>query len=177
MALLDCCSSAAQCTSFRNKEVPLPRIYDLIKTATYAPEAAHADNLEFVIVRKQEVKKKIADQCPGQSWISSAPCMILVVNDNAKAKTLYGSQASMYCTQTVGAAAYSIVLQAYEFGLAAFWVRLSNSKAIARIAEVPEGKIVEAILLVGYPREKQKHENPTAVDKITFLEKYGKKEA
>ena len=177
MKLMECCAAAVQCKSFRDKDVPLPRVYDILKTAAYAPEAAHADNLEFVVIRKKEAREQIAEQCPRQSWIAQAPCMVIIVNDEAKAKTLYGDRASIYCTQTAGAAAYSIALQAYELGLAACWIRAFNDKAVARIVQLPDKKTVEAIMLLGYPKEKQQRDNPISVDKITFFEKYGSKEA
>mgnify|MGYP001589661088 FL=1 len=175
MKLLQQCASTNQCTAFRDKEVPLPLIYDVLKTATYTSTAASADNVEFVVVRNKENIAKIADQCPKQSWLAHVPCMIVVINDSSKAKMLYGERTEQYCMQAVGAAAHLIMLQATEKDLATYAVRLFNDKAVRRIIEAPDEKKVEIMLALGYPKEKKSKEKPLDVGKATYFEKYGNK--
>ena len=168
MRVLDQLSQVQQCFSFKEKAVPTDVIYDLVQAALAAPHPADIFPTEFIVVRDKAKIKLLAEQCPKQSWLEFVPCLIIACSNQEKMKTLYGNRAELYAHQVTAAACYALLLQAKESKLGGCWVRLFNEKAVARILE---SKLVpEAILAVGYPKEKEKKARvlTSASDVVSF---------
>ncbi len=172
MQVIDQLLGITQCSSFKDKAVPTDVVYDVVRTATAAPHPANVFPTEFIIVRDAAKKKLIAEQCPRQSWVEHAPCLIVVCSDYNKMKTLYGDRAELYAKQSSAVAAYALLLQAQESKLAGCWIRLFNEKAVARIVETK--KIPEIVLAIGYPKDKQKQSDElVATADVASFEKDG----
>ncbi|MDO8556773.1 MAG: nitroreductase family protein [Nanoarchaeota archaeon] len=172
MQVFDQLLGITQCSSFKDKAVPTDVLFDLIKTATAAPHPADVFPTEFIVVRDPAKKKLLAEQCPKQSWIEHAPCLIAVCTDYTKIKTLYSDRADLYGKQSSAVASYALLLQAQESKLAGCWIRAFNDKAVARIVETK--KTPEIILVLGYPKDKQKQKDDlAAVADVASFEKDG----
>ncbi|MDO8628800.1 MAG: nitroreductase family protein [Nanoarchaeota archaeon] len=178
MTVLDLLKSVGQCKDFRDKVVSKSVMYDVVEALVWSSFPREVMNVECVVVRDEKMLVSLADQCPKQSWLAKVPSMVAIVNDGKVVEKLYDDRGKLYATQSVGAAVQSLLLRLQDVGLAGFWVRSFNDKAVARLLKIPDGKVVEALVVVGYPKKKVVHDGPVvAVDKMLSFEEYGNKES
>ncbi|HLD12061.1 MAG TPA: nitroreductase family protein [Candidatus Nanoarchaeia archaeon] len=175
MKVLDVLQNTGQCQDFRDKFVSKAVAYDVVQAALWASFPHGVMNLEFVVVRDKEKIALIAEQCPRQSWLAKVPCVLVIINDSKKSETLYGDRGKLYATQSLGAAMQAMMMSLQDSGLAGYWVRSFNENAVARI--IKKEKVVEALLVIGYPKKKVSHEEPNIQpEKVMHFDVYGNKE-
>ena len=139
---------------FKKQDVPDKTIEALIDAARWAPSAGNVRAWEFVIVRKQTVKKKLAKAARAQALIEEAPVIIVVCADEKRSSTGYGDRGkTLYCIQDAAAAAQNILLTAYSLGLGACWVGAFDEAELKEVLNAPEGIRPVAMIPVGYPQE------------------------
>jgi nitroreductase len=78
---------------FKKQDVPDKTIEALIDAARWAPSAGNVQAWEFVIVRKQTVKKKLAKAARAQALVEEAPVIIVVCADEKRSSTGMGFEA------------------------------------------------------------------------------------
>jgi len=140
--------------AFESREVPEELVERLIEAARWAPSAGNIQPWEFIIVRKQEIKRKLAEAALYQSFIEEAPVVIVVCVDEARSAQGYGIRGkTLYCIQDTAAAIQNIHLAAYSMGLGTCWVGAFREDEARKVLKTPAGIRPVAIIPVGYPAE------------------------
>ncbi len=138
---------------YKDKEVPLDIVGEIIDLAGYAPSSGNLQNWRFVIVKDQEKRQSIADACLQQDWMIEAPIYIVICNDYQSVKDHYGKLGQMYGIQSCANVAMGILLAAYDKGLGSCWVGAFNNETVQRILNIPENMDPEIIITLGYSDE------------------------
>jgi nitroreductase len=140
--------------AFESREVPEELVERLIEAARWAPSAGNIQPWEFIIVRKQEIKRKLAEAALWQSFIEEAPVVIVVCADEVRSTQGYGMRGkTLYCIQDTAAAIQNIHLAAYSMGLGTCWVGAFREDEARKVLKTPAGIRPVAIIPVGYPAE------------------------
>ena len=140
--------------AFESREVPEELVERLIEAARWAPSAGNIQPWEFIIVRKQEIKRKLAEAALWQSFIEEAPVVIVVCADEVRSTQGYGMRGkTLYCIQDTAAAIQNIHLAAYSMGLGTCWVSAFREDEARKVLKIPARIRPVAIIPVGYPAE------------------------
>lgn len=137
---------------FKKQKVSGEKVAHLIEAASYAPSAGNIQPWEFVVVKKQTVKKKLAEATYNQDLITNASVVIVVCADEKRSSMGYGSRGrTLYCLQDTAAATQNILLTAQSLGLGACWVGSFNEDEVREAVKAPEGVRPVIMIPIGYP--------------------------
>lgn len=140
--------------AFENIDVTEEEVKKLIDAARRAPSAGNIQPWEFVVVRKAEIKRRLAEAALNQSFIEEAPVVIVVCADEQQSGRGYGIRGvKLYCIQDTAAATENMLLAACALGLGACWVGAFNEEKVKSIIRTTRGMRPVAIVPVGYPGE------------------------
>jgi nitroreductase len=155
---------------FQDQEVPLPLVHDILQDTCLAPTASNGQPCRFVIIRDRELMKRISDESKSNlladlaghpdaplkryeaalrsdafNVFYNAPCLILIVGPREIPSL------EIDCALT---AAY-LMFSATSRGLGTCWVALGahiRSDEMLRQIGVPEGCLIVAPIILGYPK-------------------------
>ncbi len=150
-------------------------IADVLDAGTCAPSAANLQNWIFIVVKDEEKRHAIAQDCLKQFWMNEAPVHIVVCNDKSKVNAFFPDRGDLYSSQACALAAQNIMLKAEELGLGTCWVGGFDVNAIQRLLKIPEDIVPESVITLGYPEHFEKPLRRDAVSTATFFESYGNK--
>ena len=160
---------------YKDKEVPLNIVGEILDLAGYAPSSGNLQNWRFVILTKQAKRQSIADACLQQDWMIEAPVYIVICNDYQSVKDYYGKLGQMYCIQNCANIATGIMLVAYNQGLGSCWVGAFDNEAVQRILNIPENMDPEIIITLGYSDEVKRPSLREDLQYLTFFNNWGTK--
>lgn len=140
--------------AFTGEEVSDNEVEKILEAARWAPSAGNIQPWDFVVVRKAETKRKLAEAALDQIFIEEAPVVIVVCADKDRSARGYGSRgANLYCLQDTAAAVENILLGACALGLGACWVGAFQESKVSLILNTRGGVRPVAIIPVGRPGE------------------------
>lgn len=151
---------------FKPDPIPQEYIDKIIEVARWAPSGFHTQPWEFVVIKKKEIKIKIADilrrpgQALGQEYFENAPVLIILLGDWRAKTGLPGTPEdqdrrvdNLFCSSLASAFLY-MHLAATTLGLASAWVSASSSlesqKKIKELLRIPDPLRIYDMMAVGY---------------------------
>ncbi len=157
---------------FKDLAVPDDLLGALVEAGSHAPSAGDLQSWKFVVVKDQSKKNKISELADGQTWISSAPALIVVCSDESIIKKFYKTRSDILSIQNCSAAAQNILLTAHSLGLGACWIGGFEKEAVSEEVGAPGGS-AQVMIAVGYPDEKLKKKKVRPLKEVMSLESYG----
>lgn len=153
---------------FLNKKVSDEKIKILLEAATLAPSAGNLQSWYFVVVKDNEIKKKLVKASFFQKFISSAPVVIIAYADTKRNSLVYGKRGrELYAVQDVTIASQNIFLTATALGLGACWVGAFNENKVQEILSLKKHLRPIAIMPIGYPAQTPKIRSRRPIEKIS----------
>jgi len=126
----------------------------LLEAAVWAPNGGNAQPWLFVRVRSPERRARLAAAALRQRFVASAPLVIVVCADLARAEQAYGERGmSLYCLQDTAAATQNLLLAAHASGLGACWVGAFDERQVAATLELEPHLRPVAVVAIGVPAE------------------------
>lgn len=139
--------------SFEEKDVARELVDKLLAAACQAPTAGNLQPWRFYVVRKSEIKEKLAEAALGQRFVAEAPVVVIVCADLNVASWGYGERGrSLYALQDTAAAIENLLLAAHAEGLGACWVGAFNETEASQVLNLPSHLRPVALVPIGYPR-------------------------
>ncbi len=159
--------------AFTSETVSFSDVEKLVDAARWAPSAGNIQPWEFVIVRDQENRKRLARAALNQKFIETAPVVIVVCADTAKSDQGYGSRGvHLYCIQDTAAATQNMLLSAEAMGLATCWVGSFSEGEVKEILNLPNGVRPLTMIPVGHsaaePRTRRRRSTKEIIHQETF---------
>ena len=143
-------------------------INKILEAGRWAPSADNSQPWRFIVLRSQEVRKKLADTLTWGRFLSDAPLGIAVtVNPRASSRPV----------EDGAAATQNILLEAHSLGLGACWIGTygsGNEETAKRVLNIPEGDRLLSVIAIGHPAEspqKMRRE----LSEVTFTDSYGRR--
>ena len=153
--------------------MPDDAVEKLIDSARWAPSAGNIQPWEFIIIRKPEIKRRLAEAALDQSFMMEAPTIIVVCADENSSSQRYGTRGkNLYCIQDTAAAIENIHLVAHSLGIGTCWIGAFEEEKTREILKIPEGVRAVAIIPVGYSAESPSPRNRRSVDQIVHYETF-----
>ena len=145
----------------------------LIEAACCAPSAGNMQPWEFIVVRDEEVKERLAKAAGDQSFISEAPVVCVVCAVPGRSGSRYGDRGrELYCLQDTAAAVQNLMLTASANGLGSCWVGAFDEDKVSEILAIPGEARPIALIPVGYPRESPAPRRRRPLEEVVHREKW-----
>ncbi len=157
---------------FLKKDISNEIIKKLLEAGNAAPSAGNLQARDFIVVRDEETKLKLAIASLKQMFIAEAPVVIVVVANYPRSMRVYGERGRIYAEQDAAAAVQNILLAAHCMGLASVWVGAYDDEKVAEILGIPSYARPAAILPIGYPAEQPKAPSRYPIEELTHCESW-----
>ncbi len=184
MDVFECISDRRSIRKFLDVPVEWEKIGAIINAGMLAPSSGNIQNWRFIVVRDEAKKERISEASLKQSWISSAPVVIVVCSEMKKIRQFYGVRGErLYAVQNCAAAVQNMLLAAHSLGLGACWVGAFDENEISRILDIPTAAEMrtddtelrpQVIVPIGYPDEKPAPQLRYRIENITYLERWSR---
>jgi len=173
MEVVEAIKTRRSIRSFLSSAISDREVESLIESATWAPSAGNLQPWEFVVVRDQGLKERLAEEALHQWWIAEAPVVVVACADERRSSRVYGTRGKvLYCICDVSAAVENFLLAAHAKGLGSCWVGAFHDEGVARLLELPSGVRPIAILPVGRPAERPQPPSRRPVSELIHFERF-----
>jgi nitroreductase len=166
-----------------DKPVNDEKIIELIESARLAPSGSNTQPWNFIIVRSELTKQRLAEASHNQQWMLSAPVFIVCIADircriaEDVDMSLNEDSPQEELKQIIRDTSISIehiLLEANNLGLGTCWVAWFTQEEIRPILNIPADKYVVGIITVGYTDEKPKARPRKRLEEIIQYENWQK---
>ncbi len=148
----------------------------LLHMAGHAASAGNLQAWEFIVVKDDDTKKKLAIAALRQEHVLQAPLNIVVCADLKKMSLKYQERGEfLYSIQDTASAVTIILLSATALGLGSDWVRTMDEESVKDILALPNELRPVAIIPIGYAKERPTREKLIPFERITWFDRYGQK--
>jgi len=164
-----------------DKPVDDEKILRLLENARLAPSGSNTQPWHFIIIRDEEIKKRIARVSHNQKWMLSAPVFIACVAD-IRSRIKPGIEIILdeeslqnelkQIIRDTAIAVEHIVLEAINEGLGTCWVAWFIQNEIRPILGLSNDKYVLSIITIGFPGEEPKPTKRKKLKEIVHYEKW-----
>ena len=154
---------------YRKDPVPEDLVLKILDAGRWAPSASNLQPWSFIVLRDEEVKRKVAEATSYGKFLVDAPLGIAVVIDPRVSHRSGGVEDGAIATQ-------NMLLAAHALGLGTCWIGSYNSgyeEKVKGILNIPKKHRLLSIISIGFPAE-----SPTKTRKelreIMFTDKYSR---
>jgi nitroreductase len=134
------------------EDVSEETIQRILEAAVRAPSAGNRQPWHFVVVRREQVRQRLAQAAGGQGFVAQAPVVIVVCTDAGRSAAQYGERGTnLYCIQDTAAAVEHILLAVTALGLGGCWVGAFDDSAAAGALQLSATLHPVAMIPIGVP--------------------------
>lgn len=138
--------------SYKPDPIPEETLTRILEAARVAPSGSNRQPWKFIIVKNEEIKRKLARACHNQMFIAEAPIVIVACGYNIHwNRGEYMGDLSMLVDVSI--AFTHLILAARAEGLGTCWIGSFSNKEVKKILNIPEDVNVVAITPLGYPKD------------------------
>ena len=161
MEALQCIKMRRSVRNFKNEPVSRELISEIVETASWAPSWKNTQTARYIIIENKELRDQIAEECVygfanNLNIIKGAPAILLLTcvsgrsgfNRDGSFTTSKGDRWEMF---DAGIAAQTFCLAACEKGIGTVIMGIFEEEKVKKLADIPEGQSVSAIIALGYP--------------------------
>jgi nitroreductase len=165
-------------TEFTGENLSLEKIKKIVDAGRKAPSGKNLQPREFIIITKQEIIDKVADEIQ-KGYIREASALIVVVGD-PKPRVPIGDKELQFYIHDCCASVENMLLATTALGYASCWIdgALRKGKCeenLKQLLGIPKEKELMVVLPVGVAKEVGWQKPKKAFDEIVYYEKYGSK--
>jgi len=158
--------------SFQDKVISKDDLMTLIEAAQSAPSAGNCQPWHFFVVTDNATKEKLTNECCYQSFIMTAPAIIVICADIPRTTGRYGDRGrDLYCLQDTAAAIQNILLCAKSMDMGTCWVGAFDEQKTTEVLNLQPDMRPIAVIPVGYPANDTPFVKRRPIEEIvTFVE-------
>jgi nitroreductase len=147
---------------YTDRPVEDEMLVKVLEAGILAPSGSNTQPWHYIVVKSEEMRRKLAEVSHNQKWMISAPINIVCVADlRSRIKgdiDLFIDENSSQeelkmIIRDTSISIEHIVLEASELGLGTCWVAWFTQEEIRPILKIPSDKYVVAVLTIGYADE------------------------
>lgn len=179
--MIDAIQSRRSIRKYKDQSVDDETLLKIIDCGRLAPSDSNTQPWNFIIVRSEEMRTKLAHVSHEQDWMLGAPVFIVCVADIRVATSETGPLDINEETPGIGPkqiildtaiAGENIVLAAEAMGLGTCWVSWFIQEEIRPVLGIPSDKYVVAILTMGYKDQTPKQRPRRSLDDVIRYERW-----
>jgi nitroreductase len=150
------------------EEDKLERILD---AARLAPSGKNGQPWTFIVVKDEEIRRKLVPACKNQEFVGQAPVVVVACGNEERAyKKMGGYWNSM--PLDIGIAIEHLMLAAVSEGLGTCWIGAFFEEQVREILGVPEGVKIVALTPIGYPAGEKTPRPRKSLDEIIMHDRW-----
>jgi nitroreductase len=157
---------------FQRKEVPEEYLIEILKAGNAAPSAGNLQARDFIVVKDQRMKERLAKASLNQMFIAEAPVVVVVCANYPRSMRVYGERGRLYAEQDATAAVENILLAACALGLGCVWVGAFRESEVSRLLQIPDYARPMAIIPIGWPAESPERRRRYPIEELIHLERW-----
>jgi len=155
--------------NYSTRGVEDDKLVKVLEAARLSPSASNNQGWKFIVVREEEIRKKLTKAAGGQEFVGQAPVVIVACGTNPERVMRCGQH--RYTVDLSIAVSY-MMLEAYEQGLGTCWIGHFDEGEVKKILCIPDKIRVVAITPLGYPAESPAPRPRKPLGEIICYEKY-----
>ena len=160
--------------AFRPDPVPDELVRKLLRNAVRAPSAGNLQPWEFIVVRDEETKRRLAEAALRQMFLAEAPVVIATCRNLERNARRYGDRGRhFYSLIDASFATLMILLTARNEGLGACLVGAYQDEEVWRILGLPEHVRSVGLVGVGWPAEPATRAERIPLAEVVHRERFG----
>jgi len=139
--------------TFEARPVEREKMARILHAASRAPSARNLQSYKIALVTSKKLIRELAATKPEQTWIATAPVILVFLGDSEPWAAELGSEGqSLYTVQDATIACTYAQLAAADEGLGACWVGTASvADDVRRILGLPDTLRPMSLLPMGYP--------------------------
>ena len=123
---------------FTGDPIPEPIIQDIIEIGISSPSAGNRQPWRLIVVKKDELKKQLAQAAFNQNFIVMAPVIFVVCAVPEESAERYQERGrSLYALQDTAALTLNLLLGAHLHGYGACWIGAFSEEAVSHVLNIP----------------------------------------
>lgn len=155
--------------SYQDKEIPEEILQQILEAGRLAPSANNKQHWKFIVVKDEDLRKKLVPACKNQKFVGEAPVVIAGCGNDPD------------YVMTCGEHSYSIdlaialdhmSLEAASLGLGTCWIGAFYQEQVKEILGVPEDVRIVNLLTLGYPKKLETKTGRKPLSEIICYDKY-----
>lgn len=151
MEVLDCIITRRSIRKYKEQNIELQKVEEILKAAMYAPTARNQQTFEFLVINNRKTLDELSEIHPYAKMLKVAPLAILVCHNHSKVKS------DGFWIQDLAAVTQNILLQAHSIGLGSVWLgvypRDDREIGIKKYFNLPDEIIPFSLVSLGYADE------------------------
>ncbi|MDQ1327167.1 MAG: hypothetical protein QG641_447 [Candidatus Poribacteria bacterium] len=145
---------------YKSNPIPETKLQNLYEALRMAPTGANLQDFNFIFVKDEEKRQRIATEAGHQGFIAEAPVlMIAVCNPGGEFN--------------VAIAVDHMILAATNEGLGTCWVGWFEREPVKEILGIPESKEAVILVPIGYPDESPDARQRKSLEELIMIDSYG----
>jgi len=171
MDVLEAIKNRRSVRKYRPDPIPEELLKEVLSAARMAPSADNAQPWKFILIRDEELKRKLVQACAGQKFLAEAPMVVVGCGSPDDAYATAGGYMSSY-VMDVAIAMDHLILAAASLGLGTCWVANFKEEKVKDILGIPADIRVVAITPIGYPDEIPKKSSRKDLAELISYDKF-----
>lgn len=144
---------------YKSNPIPEAKLQKLYEALRMAPSGANRQEFNFIFVKDEEKRQRIATEAGHQGFIAEAPVlMIAVCNPGGEFN--------------VAIAVDHMILAATNEGLGTCWVGWFEREPVKEILGIPESKEAAILVPIGFPDESPDARPRKSLDELIMVDSY-----
>lgn len=140
---------------FSLEPIPDDLIHRLLEVVRTAPSAGNLQAYQIYVIKDVQVRKNLAAVALGQTFIASAPVVLVFMAQPQTSAERYGDRGvSLYAIQDATIACTYAILAATALGLSSTWVGAFKENEIQQVLGSGVDELPVALLPLGFGVEK-----------------------
>jgi len=154
---------------YDRKPVPERDLLAILEAGRQAPSAANRQPWHFVVVKDEEVKRKLAAACSGQAWMADAGVIVAGLGKPSINEKWYPVD--------VAIAMQNMILAATALGYGTCWIGAFEHDRVRDLLQAPEDMRVVALTPIGVPADSPDARPRQPLAEFASLDRTGRKYA
>ncbi|MFW6256734.1 MAG: nitroreductase family protein [Bacillota bacterium] len=169
MSIMETIKKRRSVRAYQDKEVPHDDLEDILNAARLAPSASNKQQWKFIVVKKEELRKKLVSVANEQKFVGQAPVVIAGVA--LEPDYTMSCEVPSYAVD-LAIALDHITLVAAEKGLGTCWIGAFSQSEARKVLEVPEEYKITALMPLGYPADKPGKKNRKELEEVVSYNQF-----
>ena len=182
METQQCIAQRRSVRRFTDQDISNEQLKVIMEAARIAPSWANTQCWEFIIVRDQAIKEKLAETMPesnpARKATINAPVVIVACGKLGKSGFYKGNAATSkgdnWYLYDVGLATQNISLAAHDLGLGSVILGLFDADAAGKVLNLPDSVKVVTLMPLGVPAKESKAPPRKPLCEFVFKDSYEK---
>jgi nitroreductase len=157
--------------AYQPTPIPDDKLMAILNSVRHAPSAKNAQPWKLIIVRDEELKRKLIRACNNQKFVAEAPIVIAACANMDEAYGMVGGTMNSYPID-VAIAIDHLTLVAVNEGLGTCWIGSFKEDKVKEVLGVPEHVRVVVLVTLGYPAESPAPPGRKPIGELICYDKY-----